>query len=117
MAREIAIYKAARATITMSAGSLLTRQASPDDGPSWDVLQETTAGGDSVVLSAVQSDTGVQTINVKPTDLDPATTYQVESVDTGLLGTATGQALMTQGIDVVQSPASAAHMLIITALQ
>ena len=29
MAQEIAIYKAARATITMSAGSLLTRQASP----------------------------------------------------------------------------------------
>jgi alpha-galactosidase len=117
MAREIAIYKAARATIAMSAGSLLTKQATPDDGPSWDVLQESTAGHGSVVLSAVQSDTGVQTINVKPTDLEPATTYQVESVDTGLLGTATGAALMTQGIDVVQSPASAAHMLIITALQ
>jgi alpha-galactosidase len=117
MAREISIYKAARATITMSAGSLLTKQAAPEDGPSWDVLQESTAGRDSVVLSAVQSDTGVQTINVKPTDLDAATTYQVESVDTGFLGTATGEALMTQGIDVVQSPASAAHMLIITALQ
>ena len=67
MAREIAIYKAARATIALSAGSLLTRQAAPEDGPSWDVLQESTAGRDSVVLSAVQSDTGVQTINVKPT--------------------------------------------------
>jgi len=69
------------------------------------------------VLSAVQSDTGVQTINVKPTDLEPSTTYQVQSVDTGVLGTATGSALMTQGIDVVQSPVSAAHMLIITVQQ
>jgi len=117
MASEIAIYKAARATITQSAGSLLTKQATPDDGPSWDVLQESTAEHDSVVLSAVQSDTGVQTINVKPTDLAPATTYQVQSVDTGLLGTATGAALMTQGIDVVQSPVSAAHILILTVQQ
>ena len=117
MASEVAIYKAARGTISMSAGSLLTKQATPDDGPSWDVLQESTATHDSVVLSAVQSDTGVQTINVKPTDLEPSTTYQVQSVDTGVLGTATGSALMTQGIDVVQSPVSAAHMLIITVQQ
>jgi len=117
MASEIAIYKAARGTIMQSAGSLLTKQATPDDGPSWDVLQESTAEHDSVVLSAVQSDTGVQTINVKPTDLAPTTTYQVQSVDTGLLGTATGAALMTQGIDVVQSPVSAAHILILTVQQ
>jgi hypothetical protein len=41
----------------------------------------------------------------------------VQSVDTGVLGTATGAALMSDGIDVQQSPNSAAHILIITARQ
>jgi alpha-galactosidase len=117
MAREIEIYKAARATLSTAAGSLLTRQAEEEDGPSWDVLQESTAEHDQIVLSAVQFNTGVETINVKPTDLQPATIYEVQSVDTGVLGSATGKALMTDGIDVLQSANSAAHMLIITARQ
>jgi alpha-galactosidase len=117
MTHEIDIYKATRATVALAAGSLLTRQAAPDDGPSWDVLQESTAAHDQVVLNAVQSDRSVSTLNVKPTDLDPATTYQVQSVDTGILGTATGAALMSDGIDILQSPNSAAHILIITARQ
>jgi alpha-galactosidase len=117
MAREIGIYKTARATISVAAGSLLTRQAAPEDGPAWDVLQESTNEHDRIVLSAVQSDTGVQTVNVKPTDLQPGAMYEVESVDTGILGAASGQALMTDGIDVQQSPNSAAHMLIITTRQ
>jgi hypothetical protein len=40
-------------------------------------------------------------------------TYQVRSVDTGLLGTATGAELMTDGITIIESPNSAAHILII----
>jgi alpha-galactosidase len=115
MGHEIDIYKAARATISLAAGSLLTRQAEPEDGPAWDVLQESTAAHDQIVLSAVQSDGGVGQINVKPTNLQPDTTYQVQSVDAGDLGTATGTALMSDGIDVLQSPNSAAHILIITA--
>jgi alpha-galactosidase len=117
MSHEIDIYKATRATISVAAGSLLTKQAEPEDGPAWDVLQESTAAHDQIVLSAVQSDSGVQTINIKPTNLQPGTTYQVQSVDTGVLGIATGNALMTSGIDVIQSPNSAAHILIITARQ
>ena len=117
MAHEIDIYKATRDTVGGAAASLLTKQAEPEDGPSWDVLQESTAAHDQVVLNAVQSDSGVSTFNVKPTDLQPATTYQVQSVDTGILGTATGAALMTGGIDILQSPNTAAHILIITARQ
>ncbi|MGH9143580.1 MAG: alpha-galactosidase [Vicinamibacterales bacterium] len=115
MEHEVEIYKAARMTITTSAAALLTGQAAPDNGPPWDVLQESTAEQDHIVINAVQSDTGVQTINVKPAGLQPATTYQVQSVDTGILGTATGAALMSSGIDILQSPNSAAHLLIITA--
>jgi hypothetical protein len=38
-------------------------------------------------------------------------------VDTGVLATATGAALMADGIDVLESPQSAAHLLLISARQ
>jgi alpha-galactosidase len=117
MTHEIEIYKAMRPTISVAAGSLLGRQAAPEGGPSWDVLQLSTAAHDQVVVDATQSDDGVEQVNVKPIGLLPDITYDVQSVDTGLLGTATGAALMTDGIDIIQSPNSAAHILIVTARQ
>lgn len=115
IASEIAIYKAMRDTVSVSSAALLTRQATAHDGPAWDVLQESTATSDQVVVSAFQSDRGVRTFNAKPTALQAQTTYQVTSVDSGVLGTATGAELMTGGIDLLQSPNTAAHILIITA--
>jgi len=117
ISREIAIYKAIRGTLSVSAAALLTKQAAVADGPAWDVLQEATPSSDALVVSAFQSDTGVRTFNVKPTGLQRGVTYQVQSVDTGVLGTATGAALMTGGIALTQSPNSAAHMLIISVKQ
>ena len=118
MAHEIDIYKATRARSSVAAASLLTKQAdAARTGRPGTCCRRAPPAHDQVVVSAVQSDNGVQTINVKPTDLQPAITYQVQSVDTGILGTATGAALMTGGIDIIQSPNSAAHILIITARQ
>jgi alpha-galactosidase len=117
IAHEIDVYKAMRGTLSVAAAALLTRQAAPDGGPSWDALQESSSANDQIVISAFQSDGGVQTLNVKPTSLQPQTTYEVESVDTGVLGTAMGKDLMADGIDVVQSPNTAAHILIIRAKQ
>jgi alpha-galactosidase len=114
IAREIAIYRALRGTLSVAAGALLTRQAGADDPPTWDVLQETAWGDTQLVISAFQLDDGVGTFNVKPSGLLPDSEYVVESVDSGVLGTATGRALMTGGIDLVQSPITAAHILIIT---
>ena len=45
----------------------------------------------------------------------PNSTYLVQSVDTGVLGTRIGADLMADGIDVCQSPNTAAHILILTA--
>jgi alpha-galactosidase len=115
MAREIGIYKAMRETVSDAAATLLTKQAEAEDGPPWDALQESSVENDLLVISAFQSDEGVQTFRVKPIGLQPQTTYRVQSVDAGVLGTATGEALMTGGIDVVQSPNSAAHILIVSA--
>jgi alpha-galactosidase len=115
MSREIAIYKAIRGAIVGAAGALLTPQAAADDPPAWDVLQESASGGDEFVIGAFQSDEGVPTFTVKPSGLQPELTYEVQSVDTGALGAASGRELMDGGIDVVESPNSAAHILIITA--
>jgi alpha-galactosidase len=116
IAREIAIYKAIRGTLSGAAAALLTRQAMTVNPPAWDVLQES-ASADQFVIGAFQSDEGVRTFNVKPSGLQADVSYHVQSVDAGMLGTATGRELMDGGIDVVQSPNSAAHILIITVRQ
>jgi alpha-galactosidase len=113
IAREIDIYKGFRETLKVASGSLLTAQASPDDGPAWDVLQATAEGSQQALICAYQTNDGVQKITVKPVGLDSAQTYQVWSVDSGALGKATGAELMTGGIEIQQSPNTAAHILII----
>jgi alpha-galactosidase len=115
IAHEIAIYKTMRETLSSASGALLTEQAQAADGPAWDVLQEAGPGNHQLLLSAFQTDQSVHTINIKPTGLDESTLYLVRSVDTGVLGTATGASLMTNGVDVLQSPNTAAHVLILRA--
>jgi len=68
-----------------------------------------------VLLSAFQTDQSVHKINIKPMGLDESALYLVRSVDTGVLGIATGASLMTNGVDVLQSPNTAAHILILRA--
>jgi alpha-galactosidase len=117
MAHEIGTYKAMRGTLSAADAALLSPQASRANGPAWDILQEMTAGAEQLLVIAVQSDAGVRKTNVKPTGLQPETTYQVQSVDRGLLGTATGGDLMRDGIDVVSSPGTAAHILMLSGQQ
>jgi hypothetical protein len=104
-----------RQTLSVAAAALLSGQAAAENGPAWDVLQESAAENDQLLISAFQSDEGVQKVTVKPTGLQPLTTYQVTSVDTGVLGTATGADLMMSGIEIVESPNTAAHILIVRA--
>jgi alpha-galactosidase len=113
ISHEIDIYKAIRGTLSTAAAALLTAQAAVDDPPAWDVLQVTTSGNDQFLIGAFQSDDSVVAFNVRPSSLRPDATYEVRSVDAGLLGTATGAELMANGIDVVESPRSAAHFLVI----
>ena len=110
---EIEIYKAMRDTQRGAAAALLTGQAQPTDGPAWDVLQESASGNAQSLVCAYQSDSGTNTITVTPTGLIADASYLVQSVDAGVLGTATGSALMTGGIRLVQSPNTAAHILLL----
>ncbi len=110
---EIEIYKAMRDTQRVASASLLTGQADTSNPPAWDVLQESAAGSEQAVVCAYQSDAGSDTVTVRPTGLIPDASYEVQSVDTGSLGTATGAALMSSGIRLLQSPNSAAHILLL----
>jgi alpha-galactosidase len=113
MAREIAIYKTTRDALGAPAATLLTPQAAAEGGPTWDVLQAASAGGRTIVLSAIQWSEADGEVTIKPKGLRRRASYSVRSVDTGDLGTATGAELMTDGITVAQSPKSAAHIIII----
>jgi len=113
IAHEIAIYKAMRDTVSVSAATLLSAQASTSDGPGWDVLQETPSDSQQALVCAYQSSDGSTKINVKPTGLIESARYGVQSVDTGLLGLATGADIMANGIDLIQSPNTAAHILLL----
>jgi len=109
IARQVAIYKSLRDVIATSSATLLTPQAASDDAP-WDALQARGAHGGAVIV-AVQNDPGVDRITVRPRDLGPAITYEVRSVDQGVLGSAKGDVLMADGIEILASPISAAHVL------
>ena len=112
---EIAIYKGNRLTLDGATSVLLTAQAKATKGPAWDVLQETGLGTKQIMIYAFQSDPTVTKINVKPSGLAAQTMYEVRSVDTGVLSVAKGADLTAQGIDILQSPKSAAHLLVLTA--
>jgi hypothetical protein len=112
---EIAIYKANRLALDGATSALLTAQAKATKGPSWDVLQETALGGKQIMIYAFQSDPNTTKITVKPSGLAAQAMYEVRSVDTGVLGVSKGADLAAQGIDIVQSPKSAAHLLVLTA--
>ena len=79
------------------------------------LLVESTRGYqyDAVIVYAYQSGDASETITVRPADLQPDATYAVRSVDTGALGTATGADLMANGVEVLQSPNTAAHILVL----
>jgi alpha-galactosidase len=113
MASEIEIYKTTRDALGAASAILLTPQAAADGGPAWDVLQTTSPGARTIVLSAIQWSEAEDEVTIKPIGLRRGATYSVRSVDTGEIGTATGAELMADGIRVPHSPISAAHIIIV----
>ncbi len=110
IAREIDIYKSVRHLIAGASSALLTAQAT--GGPEWDAVQLTS--GFQLVIAAVRGRDGADSVRVYPVGLDPVAGYEVVSVDFGVVGHATGEELMTGGIDLYDSPISAAHLLVIS---
>jgi alpha-galactosidase len=110
---QVALYKTLRPTLATATAALLSAQANVGAGPAWDVLQETASDG-PILLYAFDSDNGPNNTVVSPRDLDPDVVYRVISVDTGMLGDRTGAELMDQGIRIVRSAGTAAHVVSLT---
>jgi len=112
---EIARYKRLRTTIAHANATLLSAQA-PVDADAWDVLQEIADDGASGVIFAFKGSASEGRLLVKPRSLLPDAVYDVESLDTGVLGSARGDVLMADGIELNHTPAmSRAHVLLLTA--
>jgi alpha-galactosidase len=113
IAEHIRIYKGFRDTIREGSSVLLTSQAAIDNPPAWDALQVTDSAGRSL-LFAFQIDQGVGRVTLRLRGLKPDAAYDVESIDAGPIGRASGADLMASGVEIVAGPASAAHLLILT---
>jgi alpha-galactosidase len=111
--QQIDTYKRLRAIVGDATGVLLSDQARHGGGPAWDAFQAVTFDASSVVLYAFQSIADSSTLRLTPAALEPDATYQVESIDFGDLGAATGHDLMLDGIDIAPSERSSAHILIL----
>jgi alpha-galactosidase len=117
LAIDIATYKNLRGTLRTASGALLTAQAAAADGPPWDVFQTSPETKHPIVIWAFQSDAGVPDVVVHPVALRPRAMYEVRSLDVGPLGVLSGADLMADGIAIVTSPFSAAHVIVLTAVR
>ena len=114
MKQQIAEYKTYRDVITQSNATLLTDQA-PVDASSWDVMQEVADGARSALIFAFKGDDQDGRLIVRPRGLLPDVTYDVRSLDVGPLGASRGDLLMRDGIELIHSGGSRAHILILNA--
>ena len=111
---HIAEYKTYRDIITHANATLLSAQA-PVDSSSWDVLQEVTDDSRRALIFAFKGAPEDGRLIVRPRGLLPDAVYAVRSLDLGPLGELRGDLLMQDGIELVHSGGSRAHLLILTA--
>jgi alpha-galactosidase len=111
--REIAHYKRLRPILQDGSVTLLTPQVPRSGALDWDALQVTSATTGEAIVFAFATPEAPNRTTVRPQGLDPATTYRVESIDHGTLGVASGADLMNGGIELNDSSASDAHILLI----
>ena len=114
LAEEIRHYKRMREIVADANATLLSAQAPVADS-SWDVLQEVAAGGGSALIFAFKDNDEDGRLLVRPRGLIADATYDVESLDAGPIGAVRGDALMQDGLEIVHSGTSRAHVLILTA--
>ena len=115
LAAEIAHYKLLRSTITQSSAMLLGNQV-PLQLDGWDIVQETSQDQRNAIVFAFKSTADDGRIVATPQNLLPGATYDVTSLDNGVMGTTTGADLMRDGVEIVHTGAgSRAHVIIFTA--
>ncbi len=114
LAGEIQRYKTYRDIVARAGGTLLSGQAPRADG-SWDVIEEVADDRLSAVLFAFKNDPSEGRLIVHLQGLRSDLTYEVRSADVGVIGSAGGDVLMQDGIELVHGDGSLAHVLVLTA--
>ncbi|HEY7285198.1 MAG TPA: alpha-galactosidase [Vicinamibacterales bacterium] len=113
LVQHIGDYKAMRAIVSNASVTLLTDQA-PVDELAWDAFQELAADGGTAIIFAFKGNSQDGTLTVHPRGLQRDAVYDVRSLDIGSLGDFTGEALMLDGIGIVHSGTSRAHVITLT---
>jgi alpha-galactosidase len=112
--QQIEEYKTYRDIITRGTAILLSAQA-PVDSASWEVLQEVSDDARNALLFGFKGDGQDGRLVIRPRGLLADATYDVRSLDAGPLGASRGDALMVDGIELIHSGGSRAHLLVLTA--
>ena len=107
---EIQRYKSIRDLISGPSARLLTDQVDVGGGDVWDVIQHVAPDGHAVVYAFAGALAG--RVVVRPRDLVPDASYQVQSIDFGVLAEATGADLMIDGVELEPAAVSRAHILV-----
>jgi alpha-galactosidase len=111
-AQAIVDYRQFR-DILQDADAILLSEQAPSIDPAWDVLEELNPATGEAVLFAYQQPDARDRVLLRPVGLRADATYAVQSLDTGALGTTTGDELMRDGIEVIQGNGTQAHILIL----
>jgi hypothetical protein len=107
-------YKAYRDIVAQANATLLSDQA-PVDEDKWDVLQELADSGRRVLIFAFKGNDEDGRLLVRPRGLVGDATYDVRSLDVGVLGAASGDLLIKDGIELMHAGGSRAHVILLTA--
>ena len=106
--------KTFRDLIAGANATLMTDQA-PVDVASWDAIQEVSDDALSAIVFAFKGSPEPGRWIARPHGLVADATYDVTSIDIGALGSARGDALMQDGIEIVHDGGSRAHILLLKA--
>lgn len=112
IAAEVALYKRLRDGLRQGSGRLLTEQVA-GGAPSWDAVQVRSGSSGTVTVFAFQNDAGVPSVLVQPEGLDSGATYLIRQSDGAVVGSAVGADIIDNGLTIDESPASAAHIVVL----
>lgn len=107
----IGLYKRVRDVIANADAIVLGSPADPHDSSQWDAVQELDASTGNAVVFAFRGESAPERTTLLFRDLVPDALYEVSSADAGYLVSLSGADLMRDGMEVVDAPASRAHVL------
>jgi alpha-galactosidase len=113
LTRQLDAFKQVRALRGAAFAAALTAPVEVNGGgPGWDVVEQVNPASGVATVFAFRNPSSDRRVRVVLTQLRPATTYRIRSLDDGPLGTASSDELMERGYDIDASSASAAQVLV-----